>query len=417
MGFRFRKSFQLIPGLKLNVGTGGLSLTAGVPGMSVGIGQRRTSLNLGIPGTGLSYNQTLLRHGQGGRAGYRSASSEHREAAREAARTANLLDQQAAEREVEELVALAKVLANRVREPFNLHEMLAPQDVFVPTEYHPRRVDLSPGAFLAEASERRPVLPWLMVALLGCIPSIALLDGAWTAGGIGLHLGTAVVGAFVQSRRARSLADTLAANAAVNHEAAEVERRQSHDADQLAAEGNFKRHEAYKRELRHAIAEGRPEPLASLLEVELSNEDFPVPVVVEMDFDGLERVTLELTLPELADIPADQPRILASGKVSRKPISQTDRGALYDTLCCGTALRLIYESFRVLPMLDRVDLRGTFEGIDALGRVREGMCMHIAVSRRQFDEINLDLADPTVVMRTLGRFNCNKKGELKAIVL
>jgi hypothetical protein len=62
MGWRFRKSFQLIPGVRLNIGSGGIGLNVGVPGASVSINSKRTALNLGIPGTGLGYQHTLVKH-------------------------------------------------------------------------------------------------------------------------------------------------------------------------------------------------------------------------------------------------------------------------------------------------------------------------------------------------------------------
>ncbi len=54
MGFRFRKSFKLMPGVRVNLSSKGLSTTVGVRGASVNISKRGTYLNTGIPGTGIS---------------------------------------------------------------------------------------------------------------------------------------------------------------------------------------------------------------------------------------------------------------------------------------------------------------------------------------------------------------------------
>ncbi len=55
MGFRFRKSFKIFPGLKLNVSKSGLGLSAGVKGSArVGVNSRGTYTSVGIPGTGIS---------------------------------------------------------------------------------------------------------------------------------------------------------------------------------------------------------------------------------------------------------------------------------------------------------------------------------------------------------------------------
>jgi hypothetical protein len=63
MAFRFRKSFKIAPGVRINVSSSGLSTTLGPRGLSVTMGRRGTFLNAGIPGTGVS---TRGRLGNGG---------------------------------------------------------------------------------------------------------------------------------------------------------------------------------------------------------------------------------------------------------------------------------------------------------------------------------------------------------------
>ena len=59
MGFRFRKSFKIAPGVRVNVGKKSIGISAGVKGarMSVNSSGRKTT-TVGIPGTGLSYQKT-----------------------------------------------------------------------------------------------------------------------------------------------------------------------------------------------------------------------------------------------------------------------------------------------------------------------------------------------------------------------
>jgi Protein of unknown function (DUF4236) len=59
MGFRFRKSIRLAPGVRLNFGKRGMSISAGVKGASVTLGSRGTYANMSIPGTGVSYRTRL----------------------------------------------------------------------------------------------------------------------------------------------------------------------------------------------------------------------------------------------------------------------------------------------------------------------------------------------------------------------
>ena len=59
MGFRLRKSIKIAPGLRVNVGKRGVSMTAGRRGASVTVGGRGTYANVGLPGTGISYRQKI----------------------------------------------------------------------------------------------------------------------------------------------------------------------------------------------------------------------------------------------------------------------------------------------------------------------------------------------------------------------
>ena len=60
MGFRFQKRISILPGLRVNLSKGGVSLTEGVPGAHVTIG-RTPRVTVGLPGSGLSYTQIFGR--------------------------------------------------------------------------------------------------------------------------------------------------------------------------------------------------------------------------------------------------------------------------------------------------------------------------------------------------------------------
>lgn len=71
MGFRFRKSIKILPGVRVNVGRSGVSTTIGGRGASVNSGKRGTYLNAGVPGTGLTYRGRM----DGGRGSMGSSGS------------------------------------------------------------------------------------------------------------------------------------------------------------------------------------------------------------------------------------------------------------------------------------------------------------------------------------------------------
>ncbi|MEZ4816289.1 MAG: DUF4236 domain-containing protein [Bdellovibrionota bacterium] len=60
MSFRFRRTLKIAPGLRLNLGKTGVSLSAGVRGARVTFGSKRgTTATVGLPGSGLHYTTTL----------------------------------------------------------------------------------------------------------------------------------------------------------------------------------------------------------------------------------------------------------------------------------------------------------------------------------------------------------------------
>lgn len=66
MGFRFYRSWKIIPGVRLNLSKSGISTTLGVRGANMNIGRRGRRYTAGLPGTGLSYVRTAARKRRGG---------------------------------------------------------------------------------------------------------------------------------------------------------------------------------------------------------------------------------------------------------------------------------------------------------------------------------------------------------------
>jgi Protein of unknown function (DUF4236) len=66
MGFRFRRSVKILPGVRLNFGKRGVSTSVGVRGAHVTFGKSGTRTTVGVPGTGLSYTHLEKPHQSGG---------------------------------------------------------------------------------------------------------------------------------------------------------------------------------------------------------------------------------------------------------------------------------------------------------------------------------------------------------------
>lgn len=62
MGFRFRRSVRLLPGIRLNFGTRGVSTSVGGRGFTLNFSKRGVRSTVGLPGTGISYSEMLTRN-------------------------------------------------------------------------------------------------------------------------------------------------------------------------------------------------------------------------------------------------------------------------------------------------------------------------------------------------------------------
>lgn len=76
MGFRFRKSIKVAPGVKINLGKKGASVTVGNKFARTTIGKGRRTNSISLPGTGISYStQTTKRKKRPQRVAYESTNN------------------------------------------------------------------------------------------------------------------------------------------------------------------------------------------------------------------------------------------------------------------------------------------------------------------------------------------------------
>lgn len=59
MGFKFRKSIKVAPGVKVNVTHKGIGVSAGVKGARISTGPSGSRITTSLPGTGISYEQRI----------------------------------------------------------------------------------------------------------------------------------------------------------------------------------------------------------------------------------------------------------------------------------------------------------------------------------------------------------------------
>lgn len=62
MPIRFRRSFTLFPGVKVNVSKGGMSITVGRKGFHLNFSRRGVKQTVGLPGSGISQTSYLYKN-------------------------------------------------------------------------------------------------------------------------------------------------------------------------------------------------------------------------------------------------------------------------------------------------------------------------------------------------------------------
>jgi hypothetical protein len=416
MAFRFRKSVKIMPGVRLNISKGGLSTSFGVRGASATIGKRGLYANAGLPGTGISYRNRIDGGGSSrssARSEYRSMAQLLREQERAAGRLAAAEEHAAHDAHLE---ALRSVLGARVTEPFPWQRVEAPLGPYVSAPFAPAEPDFSPETIAREATQQIPRWGWGLAATLVLFMALGAA-GTWLMVVMGVLGGWLAWQAWQVTTRRADLQARLLTERRAEHAAAVNATRQAHEADEAQRADEWREAEQFRQSLATAVDREDPEPLAALLSEELSNEDLPVPLVFELEFENTSAVRIELALPSLDEVPEQRTQLTKTGKVSYRKMAQRDRTAIYTDLCCGLALRLVHETFRVLPMVEQVELFGTTEGIEAAtGLDQEFIALHLPASREEFLRLDLDRVEAVAAVEGLGgTFSCNRRGELQPI--
>jgi len=64
MPIRFRRTYKILPGVKVNVSKGGISVSVGTRGFHLTFGKHGVRQTIGIPGSGLSETSYLIKNEQ-----------------------------------------------------------------------------------------------------------------------------------------------------------------------------------------------------------------------------------------------------------------------------------------------------------------------------------------------------------------
>lgn len=367
MGLRFRKSFKLAPGIRLNVGSAGMSWSLGPRGASVSIGKRGTYLNASLPGTGLSSRTRLDRP---------ATTRIPRHAPEKVTVSLSLqLGDDGVMRYLDQAgnpVSTSLISQARQQHGDAIRQMLERKcaqinddiDALGQLHWH-TPAPVAPGPFTPTAFDViRPAAP--IAPALGL--AARLLPG----------------------RRQAAEAEHASLLAAYEADLAEYEQERQVHAARIVEERM-----AYS-----AAIAGNPEPMHQLLESRLGEIVWPKEtlVAVEVSDDG-SALAIEVDLPEVEHMPSKRATLGArSWDLSLRDAGEVATRKLYQAHIHALGFRIVGEAFAALPTVRTIVLSGYSQRLDrATGHINDDYLYSVRIARNGWEKMNfsaLDQIDP-----------------------
>jgi len=382
MAMRFRKSFKLAPGIRMNLSGGGLSWTLGPRGASLGIGKRGTYLNSGIPGTGLYMRQALSN---GALSTQQTSHSTSREAT-QVSLTVTVSDDgnvaftdEGGAPVSEELIETAKkqrgdairaLIQGKCDEINAQVEALGLLHLDVPSPHqHPTYA--SQAFAIPQPSLPTPKRPGFLDKL-------------------------------IKSRLTRIEAQNAAAQAHHLNELAEWQK----------ARAAFDATESGRRELFELAVAGKPASMEAFFAEVLNDIVWPRETEVSFEVrDEGKELAFDVDLPELEDMPRKTASVPTRGfRLSVKDLSPTAVQKMYAQHVHSIGFRLLGEAFGMLPTVERVNLSGYSQRKNrATGHASDEYLFSVKVQRHQWESLNFEALDSIDVTEAFSRFELRRQ--------
>jgi len=380
MALRFRRSIKIAPGIRLNAGKQGFSVSVGGRGATVTMGKRGVYGNVGIPGTGLSVRERI---DGGGRRRKKRAPAPTKKISIDArlsiASDGNIRfetpDGRALDPDIEQL--LRKEQAGKLKEYLasvadsrnkilsrleQIHHQTPPPDTI---PYEPREFD-----------EPRPEFPKpLQAGLLGFI---------------------------IPGRRRK-----------IDRKNKERYRDyQKRIGEWEATKKKFDDEELAHRRLCDAAAAGDEEAMAELFSAKLSKLDWPRETIVSFNFaDNGTTIYLDVDLPEIEHMPDFETGVSVRNLcLVEKKLSESRKRKLYMTHIHGIGMRLVGEAFATLPKIETVVISGYSQRPSrADGNIADEYLYSVRIPRDEWSELRLEVVEDIDPVEALGQFEIRRK--------
>ena len=439
MGFRFRKSVKIAPGIKVNLSKSGASVSLGRKGITTNVSQRGIRNTYSIPGTGISYvTQTSFGRTTKSNSSHTGSSSIDQ--------CQDLLNYQDYEENGEQLslqdkapyqylafqeriAALTNILGDREQASFDWDSVTASRGKYQPgifqaPPFSEPIYNINREELLLEVRKKffRPYSSYFLLT----IALILVIYNFW----ISLIAFWLLIINFIcekhrlDKRCNQRLQVRLREENEKNLKQREIlykeyqleviRQKSQHEKNEKFKQQAWDQEEQYRKRLGKAIKSADLEPLEKLLETELKKQKLPVPFIFNLDLVDVNQVQIFIQMPSLELVPKEELYLTKKGRLSSKAMSQESRLKLYSDVCTGLALRATHELLRIVQAINLVEVFGFSDQVSSEnGQSEKTISLQARLTRQEFQQFDLDSLDPTSAFIHLnGKFACSMERKL-----
>lgn len=406
MAFRFRKSFKLAPGVRVNLGKKGASLSLGGRGFTTNLSSRGVRQTFSIPGTGMSWSKT---YGTSGAARPRASAGIVR-AQREAQYQEALWEAEAAESNIRDVVEAWRKMPD-IPESAVIEMALQPRPYSATPE--PLLPDLKLEERKLRKEVRREVAAWhstrpLYIAIAVFVGSFVLTgltdEGAFGALGLlGFLVYVPVWSLRRYARISRQVGDEGCArwaeaerNIHVSYESALREYREG----EAGRKDNWDHLERERIGGLRRLLAGDRVMVDEAIQAVLEDLDFPFEAACTASALAGDTVVVVVDLPELEDvIPETRLKALKNGSVKEVRRSQRERKDAWRHLVLGIALQLGRTICAVAPAVQHIKVAGYTQRRQRSGTIADDWVYELAFNRHFLASLDPENVDPSTILR------------------
>lgn len=400
MAFRFRRTISIFPGVRVNLGKRGVSVSAGVRGANVTLGRTGLYGNVGIPGSGVSYRKRLLNLNSADGKGRRADSATPSLTTPTTAEDITQIQLNTKTGDIAILDANGNYLGDEALEFAKTHARQHLEDTLrQQVDSHNQMMARINSIHLdTPAPDHFPkLLAEPFDALEPEPPVLRKLD--WLA-------------YFCPARR----------KAFANSNERKGQRYQNQHEQWTQEKSALDQRESARATLYQSARTGNVAAMESVLDDHMLDIDWPQQTELSFELSGNGKtLMLDVDLPEIEDFPTTELRVYERGiGVSVNELSATASRKLYMAHVHGMGVRLIGECFACAPSVEEVILSAFTQVVRTdTGQTNDTYIYSVKVGREAWGRIrfdNLDAVDPVAVLAAFElRRNMTKTGFFTAI--